>query len=784
MPVDEFGREIPAARGGRGSPSPVHQYHHSYDGGIGGSGAAPSLLYEALSSSRYAEERERGSGSGDRHDRRGDRSGHHDDRPVTRKRKHRPESPPPSRRGGSDTRRREGKTKTTKPHPSTVYNEEPMLCQYLWKEANEDKTDEDYEEYRKTYCLNYVRMFFNEHMDDSWFRSLYSPLERYRVALQEKHRAAQEAKAFAQELQTSIAKQVSSSNASSTASDPSFFVLKARLGNGIRQLGISDNRHSSPQKASQQSMVNPVPGTHVMDLANQVLPVHEIPAHVTDDQLTAALMQNVSVSKEVAATVTLYSGPPAADLTRSAYLFAPDDVRKEIIQKLNHMDRGGPSTAPTDGSHVPRKEDTHIPKTLELVVECSDAYGRSEVDNDGKGGQPDEHAGVPLRKASVWISTKSITPNVQVLSAALSSKTRINQDQQSAYKLAMAYDARRGIPPECRLEKILQQAVPKIANLDVCSQDMPSPQDIEDALDVTIAYLRRVHLLSFYNACTVADRVAEVLDGNHAASTIHLRLANADEILEPKENEAPVVDLLVQRLDDSIQKSLDESSGWEASGAQVVVDAETDAQAKEIEHQEGNVENGWIRDHSMIDQDGRARCSFHFCRKLFKDSTFLSKHLMKKHSEFLRAEIAKCHDGYMMKAWDAQEQRPVPPILVDCGHRFGLKPSPVLGSSNPLAADPEPELWRREQERQEMAEKEAEARRERYEKSRRHHHENTAPSLDGPLSEDRGQVVRHREKTNFVDVDDMKEEKVEMAFDSVEIPVQPPTKKKKKRKLL
>jgi hypothetical protein len=291
-----------------------------------------------------------------------------------------------------------------------------------------------------------------------------------------------------------------------------------------------------------------------------------------------------------------------------------------------------------------------------------------------------------------------------------------------------------------------------------------------------------VHLLSFYNAFTVPHRVAEVLDGKHAASTIHLRLANADEILEPKEGEAPVVDLLVQRLDNAIQKSLEESQDWEQGPTDQVIDGETDAQAKEIEHQESNVEELWIQDHSMIDQDGRARCSFHFCKKLFKDSKFLRKHLIKKHSDFLRAEIAKCHDSYMMKVWDAQEQRPVPPILVDCGHRFGLKQSPVLGAADPLSADPEPELWRREEELREMEEKEAEARRERYESRRQHqeYHENT-PTLDGPLSEGREQGGRKR--SNFVDVDDMQEEKVEMAFDSVEIPVHPP-KKKKKKKLL
>ena len=164
---------------------------------------------------------------------------------------------------------------------------------------------------------------------------------------------------------------------------------------------------------------------------------------------------------------------------------------------------------------------------------------------------------------------------------------------------------------------------------------------------------------------------------------------------------------------------------------------------------------------------------------------------MKKHVEFLRAEMAKCHDTFMMKSWDNQKIRPVPPILVDCGRAFSTVPSPVIGSSDPLAADPEPELWRRQEERRKLEEEDDQARRERYNNNNHHHnnnnhhHNNGPPDLDGPLSEgreDRGPPPpRH---TNFVDVDDMKEEKVEMAFDTVEIPVQQPKKKKRKKKLL
>jgi hypothetical protein len=163
---------------------------------------------------------------------------------------------------------------------------------------------------------------------------------------------------------------------------------------------------------------------------------------------------------------------------------------------------------------------------------------------------------------------------------------------------------------------------------------------------------------------------------------------------------------------------------------------------------------------------------------LFKDGSFLKKHLMKKHVDFLKSEIAKCHDTYMMTSWDKQEQRPVPPILVDCGRAFSMVRSPVLGAAEPMAADPEPELWRRQEERRKQEDEEEQSRRERHQHNREQN-DGPPPSLDGALSEPRGP-----RQSNFVDVDDMKEEKIEMDFEKVDIPVEPPKKKKKKKKLL
>jgi len=459
------------------------------------------------------------------------------------------------------------------------------------------------------------------------------------------------------------------------------------------------------------------------------------------------------------------------------------EVRKDIIENLNHLGRTESNqNASANGAHVPRKEDTYIPKTLELQVECSDSYGRMEIDADGKGTAPEEDGGVPAKTAVVWVSTQPITPTVKVLSVAVSSRERIQQDEEAAMKLAKAMDTKRDVPHDCRLEGLLRKALPRLYSSDV------TLQDTEDALDVTIAYLRRVHLFSFYNGCVAASKIADVFHGNNATSTIHLRLSHADDILKQTQNSATAtektgpakVDLLVQRLNDAIETSLEESKLWEMTGPKYLVSIEIDNQAKDIQQDEARSEDTWIKNHALIDNDGRARCSFHFCRKLFKDITFLKKHLLKKHPEFLKAERAKCHDTYMMESWDKQEQRPVPPILVDCGRAFSTVPSPVLGAAEPMAADPEPELWKRQEERR-IQEEEEKARRERSYDNYNQSNNDVGPpaALNQPLSEPRGP-----RQNGFVDVDDMQEEKVEMAFDDIGVPAQPPKKKKKKKKLL
>ena len=176
----------------------------------------------------------------------------------------------------------------------------------------------------------------------------------------------------------------------------------------------------------------------------------------------------------------------------------------------------------------------------------------------------------------------------------------------------------------------------------------------------------------------------------------------------------------------------------------------------------------------------------HICclYNILQDKTFLFKHLLKKHPEYLLGEQAKIHDPYMMKAWEEEEVRPIPQILIDCGDRLGLIPVTVTGVC-PIADDPAPELFKKEEEQR--------ARREQEERERRERFQRAAPKYDaqydsGPYG--RGnEADRHKSQSNagnlsggFVDIDDLQDKKVELSFENIALPLPPPKKKKKKKK--
>jgi len=698
-------------------------------------------------------------------------------------------------------------------HPVEVYVDEPLLCEYLWQKENATQDDEtndetttnsaensnsgsNYASYRKKYCLDFIRSFFNAHLDDEWFRERFSPLCRRSVAIRRRERSIREA---------TLLKEVVSHNEASLE----MFLSQCRLGIGTktkkRKRGDSSAGIDDPDEDGKEETMH-VPLSHMLSGAGSAVKMSDVPPYVTDGQILHAVREHGGASatsgvRICGSTVGLGEGGSSSCSLQPKYcnslarmvwvVFPTKDAKDEFIDNLTKANIEANRATPTPQNRTIPTKQLPTPPTLELDIDCTDTYSRTEIDYDGKGSAPpltDGHSSIkkpPTKKCTVIIHPLYNALEKQqlvVLSASLSSKERISRDKTAALMLARAMDTLH-IPSGLRLDDLLSATF-----------NSEDDKREEDVLDVAIAYLRRVHLFSFYNACG-AQREGDVMSGLYPTGPIHLRLKDADKILEKMEGEAGGVaptgdaaagatkDMLVMRLDEGIAKALEESQSRIGS-EKADVDEKTDELAKEIEQMEDKSKKTWMHDHGLLDADGRARCSFHFCRKLFKDKTFLHKHLLKKHPEYLVAEQAKCHDNFMMQAWETEEVRPLPQILVDCGSRFGFVPVTVTGC-DPDVVDPEPEIHAKEEERIKRLEEEE---RERYQQRNANYHKNQRNDYHAgnmpenySNSNEANPKAGGNQNSGFVDVDDMKDEKVEINFDNVDVPM-PPTKKKKKKK--
>ncbi len=185
------------------------------------------------------------------------------------------------------------------------------------QQYNQSISKESYDDYVKRYCLNYIRTFFNYHLDDQWFRQRYSPLEYKRFIEKERSRASKEAHIINREITLS-------NNNISQSSSTSPFIVNARLGGGVKPSATMasynsnyDHHHhhhhplsstpgstlstaqssrkrkyNSVSEAPATSIIDPsIPQSHLLSFVkeNRCLHIMDIPPYVSDQQLLLTL---------------------------------------------------------------------------------------------------------------------------------------------------------------------------------------------------------------------------------------------------------------------------------------------------------------------------------------------------------------------------------------------------------------------------------------------------------------------------------------------------------------
>jgi len=96
-------------------------------------------------------------------------------------------------------------------------------------------------------------------------------------------------------------------------------------------------------------------------------------------------------------------------------------------------------------------------------------------------------------------------------------------------------------------------------------------------------------------------------------------------------------------------------------------DGEEDEDVKAMLEIHEKVTSACILSSCKSEKEGKARCCYVFCNKLFKDADFLRKHLVSKHPTFAADLLLVEDEPFMRKRFEQEDlsQRPLPPVEVE-----------------------------------------------------------------------------------------------------------------------
>lgn len=327
----------------------------------------------------------------------------------------------------------------------------------------------------------------------------------------------------------------------------------------------------------------------------------------------------------------------------------------------------------------------------------------------------------------------------RVLSDNVSQAPRVLSDILKAQELASLFDKLRNVPEEFSLKTILDPSkYPEVAQ---------ALSKATEKLDIIVAYLRRVHFVSFYDATRYFDEahllyMCPALYMRNVPCDLPLRVILKTEVSD--ENASKDNELLKtsgkRKAEDSIDKDVDVDETGDDDEARPNEQDQGDDDQDESDNRDpqvGNAKevyeggkddvrpqvigskpvkvgfsykkiNNMIKDLSRtlrmretpiessrvindetdarilaekvdialdekikvlcpIEKEGKARCCYKSCNKLFKGPEYLKKHMASKHETFALDTILKITEPYMQQRYNSEniKFRPLPPVNVE-----------------------------------------------------------------------------------------------------------------------
>ena len=624
----------------------------------------------------------------------------------------------------------------------------PILCKRLFLEAhpvnivsdtavNLDKPEEQvsaptvplvtdegrYNEYLSNKCKSYIRTYLNEHLDDQFFIERYSPLERHYLEQRQCQIRKAEAMKFALEYQTAVQK--------------------------------SQDQYSKPNGSSFM--------LHSYEHSMSMMTLEQVPCHIGDKMIETAVLGVQTHTNSVLQAQQAQQGTSTAQLPRNKQV---QIISTPIDPKVRYLRRNVYVLTNDDAlfDSLARRDD--------LEIKLATSNNEHQM-NHGHGKPQEDRYYCRIHKLRGPIdplnqeTALALTVDASDMEAAAAIKSKLTMlsimiaralDAQLATRLANAVGDARIHNSVLNEEQQQQQEWKSMDQL--CEDD----DNMED-LEIVAAYLRRVHYFDIVRPKQV-DLVG-ICQGQAL----------------PSGGQNLSIELLSEYLNEITSNASSINAAANAGiSHSTTEEGDQDDVLQEMLAKEDMVKQTWISEHTILADNGqgRARCAFRYCAKLFKSAGFLEKHLLKKHASELKLEQLKVHDAYIMRGWEQDPIRScLPKMCMDCGYDIGFREVPVVGVVPPTTEDgdldndqeqtdkvmltchdPEPELA-----------KQYAADQERRMAKRR----NKGGNYNNHSGHGGGAVI--------VDVDDMVEEKVELKF-KVGDGSFPVKKKKRKKKSL
>jgi len=108
--------------------------------------------------------------------------------------------------------------------------------------------------------------------------------------------------------------------------------------------------------------------------------------------------------------------------------------------------------------------------------------------------------------------------------------------------------------------------------------------------------------------------------------------------------------------------------------------AESEAEKAQVEE----ATDDFVRQHAVEEDQGRSRCAYEWCHKLFKSEGFVRKHLANRHADYLEAWLAPVKRPWMWTLYLLDDAKPLPPVRGENGTE--VDPSTLVGGDDAAAA--------------------------------------------------------------------------------------------------